>query len=77
MIFRQLFDRETSTYTYLLADPDTREAVLIDPVQEQVERDLRLLGELDLRLLYVLDTHVHADHITAAGALRARTSCKT
>ncbi|HYX32007.1 MAG TPA: MBL fold metallo-hydrolase [Oligoflexus sp.] len=77
MIFRQLFDRETSTYTYLLADADTKEAVLIDPVQEQVDRDLRLLGELDLRLLYVLDTHVHADHITAAGVLRARTSCKT
>lgn len=77
MIFRQLFDRETSTYTYLLADPLTQEAVLIDPVKEQMERDLRLLDELNLQLKYVLDTHVHADHITAAGHLRARTNCQT
>lgn len=77
MIFRQLFDRETSTYTYLLADPLTREAVLIDPVKDQLERDLRLLDELDLQLKYALDTHVHADHITAAGLLRARTNCQT
>lgn len=77
MIFRQLFDRETSTYTYLMADALTREAVLIDPVKEQLERDLRLLEELDLKLRYVLDTHVHADHITGAGHLRARTNCQT
>lgn len=75
MIFRQLFDPETSTYTYLLADEDTREAVIIDPVIEQVERDLTLIDELGLRLVYVLDTHVHADHVTASGALRERTGC--
>ena len=77
MIFRQLFDPESSTYTYLIADVHTREAVLIDPVMEQVERDLRLLGELNLQLVYCLDTHVHADHVTAAGTLRTRTGCKT
>jgi glyoxylase-like metal-dependent hydrolase (beta-lactamase superfamily II) len=75
MIFRQLYDRDSSTYTYLLADAETREAVLIDPVLEQVERDMRLLEELELKLKYVLDTHVHADHITAAGELRTRTGC--
>lgn len=77
MIFRQLFDSETSTYTYLLADEESREAVLIDPVIEQVDRDLKLLDELDLRLVYVLDTHVHADHVTGAGTLRERTGAKT
>ncbi len=77
MIFRQLFDLESSTYTYLLADEETREAVIIDPVIEQVERDLTLIDELDLRLVYVLDTHVHADHVTGAGTLRERTSAKT
>ncbi len=77
MIFRQLFDAESSTYTYLLADLATREAVLIDPVREQVERDLKMLGELGLRLIYVLDTHVHADHVTGAGALRERTGART
>lgn len=76
MVFRQLFDRETSTYTYLLADEATREAALIDPVLEQVERDLKLLSELGLKLSVVLETHVHADHITGAGALRARTGAK-
>jgi glyoxylase-like metal-dependent hydrolase (beta-lactamase superfamily II) len=70
MIFRQLFDLETSTYSYLLADPGTREAVLIDPVLEQFERDASLLRELELRLLYTLETHVHADHVTASGRLR-------
>jgi glyoxylase-like metal-dependent hydrolase (beta-lactamase superfamily II)/rhodanese-related sulfurtransferase len=77
MIFRQLFDSDTSTYTYLLADNDTRQAVLIDPVMEQVDRDLRLLRELNLTLIYCLDTHVHADHVTAAGTLRERTGCLT
>lgn len=77
MLFRQLFDLESSTYTYLLADEETREAVLIDPVLEQVERDLTLLRELDLTLKYALDTHVHADHVTALGTLRDRTGCKT
>lgn len=73
MLFRQLFDAETSTYTYLLADEATREAALIDPVLEQVERDLRLVEELGLKLVLVLETHVHADHVTGAGLLRERT----
>jgi glyoxylase-like metal-dependent hydrolase (beta-lactamase superfamily II) len=73
MVLRQLFDAETSTYTYLLADEATREAALIDPVLEQVERDLRLVDELGLKLVLVLETHVHADHVTGAGALRERT----
>ena len=77
MLFRQLFDRPTSSYTYLVADATTREALLIDPVHGQLERDLQLLRELDLTLRYVLDTHVHADHVTAAGALRERTGAKT
>jgi sulfur dioxygenase len=76
MLFRQLFDSESSTYTYLLADEHTREALLIDPVREQVERDLSLLEELGLTLSYVLDTHVHADHVTAAGLLRQRTGAR-
>jgi glyoxylase-like metal-dependent hydrolase (beta-lactamase superfamily II) len=70
MIFRQLFDPETCTYTYLLGDERTREAVLIDSVREQGERDRTLLAELELRLLYTLETHVHADHVTASGWLR-------
>jgi sulfur dioxygenase len=72
MLLRQLFDAETSTYTYLLADEDTREAVLIDPVMEQVERDLQLVAELRLRLVHTLETHVHADHITGASEIRKR-----
>ena len=70
VIFRQFIDPETSTHTYLLADESTREAVLIDPVLEQFDRDRTLLRELDLTLLYTLETHVHADHITAAALLR-------
>ena len=65
MLFRQLIDPETSTFTYLLADPVTHEAVLIDPVLEQVERDLRILKELGLTLRYLVETHVHADHTRA------------
>jgi len=72
MILKQLFDQDTWTYTYLLADPNTREAILIDPVLEQVERDTKLLSELGLTLLYTLDTHVHADHVTGSGQLRER-----
>ncbi len=77
MLFRQLFDPETSTYTYLLADETSREAVLIDPVLEQVERDLQVLRELDLKLAWAVDTHVHADHVTGLGTLREKTGCKT
>src|SRR5690606_13981564 len=72
MVFRQLYDAETSTYTYLLVDEETREAVLIDSVAEQVERDLRLVAELGLELVYTLETHVHADHITGASEIRKR-----
>ena len=70
MFFRQLFDPETSTYSYLLADEDTRQAILIDSVREQLERDLGLIRELDLVLKVALETHVHADHVTASGRLR-------
>lgn len=77
MLFRQLFDRDTATYTYLLADEDTREAVLIDPVREQLLRDTELLGELSLKLMWVLETHVHADHVTSAGTMRQRFGART
>lgn len=77
MLLRQLYDHESSTYTYLVADPASGQAALIDPVAEQQERDLALIEELDLTLALVLDTHVHADHVTAAGALRARTGART
>lgn len=77
LIFRQLFEAESSTYTYLLADPNSREAVIIDPVKETVERDLKLVGELGLKLCFILDTHIHADHVTGAGLLREKTGAKT
>jgi glyoxylase-like metal-dependent hydrolase (beta-lactamase superfamily II) len=73
MKLRQLFDRDTSTYTYLLWDEESREALVIDPVLEKVDRDLKLIEELGLSLRYVLDTHVHADHVTASSALREMT----
>jgi sulfur dioxygenase len=77
MLFRQLFDAATSTYTYLLADPDSKEAVLIDSVIEQVDRDATLISELGLTLTYVLETHVHADHVTGAAMLKKRLGAKT
>jgi sulfur dioxygenase len=77
MLFRQLFDLESSTYTYILGDELTREAVIIDPVLENVDRDLGLLRDLGLNLRYALDTHVHADHVTALGTLREKTGCQT
>ena len=76
MIFKPLFDKETSTYTYLLADAATRDAVLIDAVQEQTARDLLLIDQLGLNLLFTLETHVHADHITGSGALREATGAQ-
>ncbi len=76
-IFHQLFEAESSTYTYIIADRKTREAAIIDPVLETVDRDLKLIDELGLRLVYVLDTHIHADHITGAGEIRKRTEAKT
>jgi len=76
VIFRQLFDAETWTYTYLLGDPDGGGAVLIDPVLEQVDRDLQVLADLKLSLKEVLETHIHADHVTAASVLREKTGAK-
>jgi glyoxylase-like metal-dependent hydrolase (beta-lactamase superfamily II)/rhodanese-related sulfurtransferase len=75
--FRQLFDQGTSTFTYLLWDLDTREGVIIDPVREQFERDLCLVGELGVRMVYALDTHVHADHVTSLGVLREEMRLQT
>jgi sulfur dioxygenase len=77
MIFRQLFDSTSGTYTYLLASRRGGEALIIDPVLERVERYLQLVRELDLRLVKAVDTHLHADHITGLGALRDRTHCVT
>jgi len=76
MIFRQLFEPGSSTYTYLLACEDTGQAALIDPVIETVERDLDLIGELKLTLACTIETHIHADHVTGAGRLRALTGSK-
>jgi glyoxylase-like metal-dependent hydrolase (beta-lactamase superfamily II) len=75
MLVRQLFDLDSSTYTYLLADEVSREAVLIDTVLEKVDDYERLLNELNLTLVGTLETHTHADHVTAAGDLRARLNC--
>ena len=77
MIFRQLFDSTSSTYTYLLASRHGGEALIIDPVLERVDRYIQLLRELDLRLVKAIDTHLHADHITGLEALRERTECLT
>ena len=77
MIFRQLFDSTSGTYTYILASRPGGEALIIDPVLEKVDRYLQLLRELDLRLVKAVDTHLHADHITGLGALRDRTHCIT
>ncbi|MFT4623216.1 MAG: sulfur dioxygenase [Myxococcota bacterium] len=77
MFFRQLFDRTSCTYTYVLADTATREAVIIDPVDELIERDAQLLTEWGLTLTHILETHMHADHVTGGGLLRERTGAKT
>jgi glyoxylase-like metal-dependent hydrolase (beta-lactamase superfamily II) len=77
MFVRQLFDTESSTYTYLVADRGAGVAALIDPVREHVDRDLELVKQLGLRLTHVLETHVHADHVTGAGELRKRTGAIT
>jgi sulfur dioxygenase len=77
MIFRQLFDSTSSTYTYLLASRHGGEALIIDPVLEKVDRYIQLLNELDLRLVKAIDTHLHADHISGLDALRERTRCIT
>src|SRR5688572_32371359 len=77
MLFKQLFERESSTYTYLIAERPGGEALLIDPVKSELDKYLQLLAELDLRLVFAVDTHVHADHVTALGDLRTATSCAT
>jgi glyoxylase-like metal-dependent hydrolase (beta-lactamase superfamily II)/rhodanese-related sulfurtransferase len=77
MIFRQMFDAASGTYSYLLASRRGGEALIIDPVLEKVGRYIELLNELDLRLLKAIDTHLHADHVTGLGALRDRTQCIT
>ena len=77
MIFRQLFEPDTSTYSYLLACERTRRACLIDSVASEVSRVIDLLEQLDLKLLYTLETHVHADHITGAGLLHQTLGCKS
>src|SRR5467141_3273378 len=77
MIFRQLFDSVSGTYTYLLASRRGGEALIIDPVIEKVDRYIQLVDELDLKLVKAIDTHLHADHITGLGALRDRTHCIT
>ena len=77
MIFRQLFDAESSTFTYLVGDERAGVCALVDTVREQNDRDERLVADLWLRLVYVVETHVHADHVTAAGELRRRTGART
>jgi len=77
MIFRQLFDKTSSTYTYLLAQRPGGEALLIDPVLENTGQYIRLIEELNLQLVLAVDTHIHADHVTALGSLRNRSGCAT
>ncbi|WP_414444818.1 MBL fold metallo-hydrolase [Burkholderia sp. 22PA0106] len=77
MIFRQFFDAQSCTFTYLLASRSGGEALIIDPVKEQLDQYLKAIAELDLRLVQAIDTHVHADHVTALGDLRDATQCVT
>ena len=77
MIFKQVFDQKSNTYTYLIASAEGREALIIDPVLENIEDYIRLLNELNLKLVKVIDTHIHADHVTGAGKLRDKTKCVT
>ena len=77
MIFKQVFDQKSSTYTYLIASAEGREALIIDPVLENVEDYIKLLNELNLRLVKVIDTHIHADHVTGASKLKDLTKCST
>ena len=77
MIFRQVFDNKSSTYTYLIASAKGREAVIIDPVIEYVESYIDILNELELKLVKVIDTHIHADHVTGASKLKQSTNCST
>ena len=75
MIFKQLFDQKSSTYTYLIASSKGREALIIDPVLENVDEYIKLLKQLDLKLVKVIDTHIHADHVSGLNELNKRTNC--
>ena len=77
MIFKQIFDTKSSTYTYIIASAKGREAAIIDPVLENVDEYIQLLNELDLKLVKVIDTHIHADHVTGASKLKQATNCTT
>ena len=77
MIFKQVFDQKSSTYTYIIASAKGREALIIDPVLENVEDYIKILNQLNLKLVKVIDTHIHADHVTGAGKLRDKTKCVT
>ncbi|MEA3644321.1 MAG: MBL fold metallo-hydrolase, partial [Lamprobacter sp.] len=77
MIFKQLFESDSATYTYLIACEHSRQAILIDPVIDTVERDLQVLKDLGLTLMATLETHVHADHLTGARRLKQRSGCQT
>ena len=77
MIFKQFFDKTSSTYTYMIASKHGREALIIDPVIENIETYINLLKEFDLKLVKVIDTHIHADHVTGASLLNKRTNCAT
>ena len=77
MIFKQVFDQKSSTYTYLIASAKGREALIIDPVFENVDNYIKLLNEFDLKLVKVIDTHIHADHVTGASKLKDITKCTT
>ena len=77
MIFKQVFDKKSSTYTYIIASAKGREALIIDPVLENVENYIKILNQLNLKLVKVIDTHIHADHVTGAGKLRDKTKCVT
>ena len=77
MIFKQVFDQKSSTYTYLIASAEGREALIIDPVLENVADYIKSLKELNLKLVKVIDTHIHADHVTGASKLKDLTKCST
>ena len=76
LVFRQFFDKDTGTFTYFLFDSETMEGLIIDPVKEQFDRSLQFIEELGVELKYVIDTHVHADHVTSSGMLREATGAK-
>lgn len=77
ILFQQLFEPLSSTYTYIIADRSIREAAIIDPVAETFDRDLKMIEEMDVKIRYILETHIHADHVTSAARLRSRTGART